>query len=290
MSRRIKIFIAVVLLSALYWRCDASNVASALARLDAMYLGLALLMFIPQTIVSARRWQRLAAPLCWIELREAIRQTLAASAWNLAVPSKLGELSKAAMLPLEAGQRRRAWMLVVIEKISDVAALAWLWLLGATWQTGNGWLVIAVMIFGAATIARFTKGFSHQFAIRQPPSAILSLLLWFLHLAQIHFMLLAAGVHVDFSTSLARLPAAIFAGLLPLSLWGIGPRDGALIWLFSDVAPASAMAAVGLLTAMRYLVPGAVGIPLVWEGNRSKQRHRLTIRPDTATRESALRY
>jgi len=80
-----------------------------------------------------------------------------------------------------------------------------------------------------------------------------------------HLMLLAAGVSVGFDVSLARVPAAIFAGLLPLSLCGIGTRDGALIWLFSDVAPAGTMAAVGLLTATRYLVPGAAGIPFVWK-------------------------
>ena len=54
---------------------------------------------------------------------------------------------------------------------------------------------------------------------------------------------------------------AIFAGLLPVTLWGIGTRDVALVWMFADVAPAPAMAVVGMLTALRYIVPGLAGIP-----------------------------
>jgi hypothetical protein len=43
-------------------------------------------------------------------------------------------------------------------------------------------------------------------------------------------------------------------------LWGIGVRDSALVWLFHDVASPASMAAVGLLTTSRYLVPGLVGV------------------------------
>lgn len=292
MPRWIKIVVAIGLLGALYWRCDASKVALALTRLDAGYLALALLMFIPQTIVSAWRWQWLAATQCWISLPEAMRQTLAASAWNLAAPSKLGDFSKAAMLPLAAGLRRRAWMLVVVEKICDVTALAWLWLLAATWQSANIWLLAALIagtMFGVVKIMPLLP-FPAATRNSQPAIQSVSVFLWFLHLLQIHLMVLAAGIEVELGTTLARVPAAIFAGLLPVSLWGIGPRDGALIWLFSDVAPASVLAAVGLLTAMRYLVPGAVGIPLVWKNHASKQGQRFAIRPKTAVSEPAMPY
>jgi hypothetical protein len=67
------------LLAALYWHCDWRRVAAAVAQLDLGYLALAFLLFVPQTLVSAWRWQRLAAPLCLISLGEAVRQTLAAS-------------------------------------------------------------------------------------------------------------------------------------------------------------------------------------------------------------------
>jgi hypothetical protein len=88
-----------------------------------------------------------------------------------------------------------------------------------------------------------------------------TLVLWWLHLVQIEQFLLAAGVVLPWNESMVRVPAALLAGLAPFAYCGAGTRDGALVWLFRDVAPASTMAVVGLLTLSRYLVPGAAGIP-----------------------------
>ena len=62
---------------------------------------------------------------------------------------------------------------------------------------------------------------------------------------------------------LSRIPPAIFAGLLPLTLWGLGTRDAVLVHQFTDLAAPSTMAVVGMLTALRYVVPGAAGILFV---------------------------
>jgi hypothetical protein len=299
------------LLAALYWHCDWRLVTAALVQLDSARMSLALVLFVPQTLVSAWRWRLLTAGLCRLSLGEAVRQTLAASAWNLAAPSKLGDFSKAAMLPIKGtGTRRSAMGFVVLEKAADVGALLLLWLGGAACCTESGWLITlsaavpVVMVSLAILRARYSV-LSTQYPVpsnwrsalctphstlRTPHSAFrlasASLLLWLLHLVQIHLMLLAAGVSVGFDVSLARIPAAIFAGLLPLSLCGVGTRDGALIWLFSDVAPAGTMAAVGLLTATRYLVPGAIGIPLVW---RRRQLAPTFLTVTRSTRRDALR-
>ena len=56
---------------------------------------------------------------------------------------------------------------------------------------------------------------------------------------------------------------SLYAGLLPISFCGLGTRDAALVYLFADIAPASTMTVVGLLTGLRYVIPGAVGIPFV---------------------------
>jgi hypothetical protein len=270
MKRRVlKIAVALILLAALYWHCDARRVAQALSGLDPRYLLLAGLMFVPQIVVSAWRWQVLARPLAQISLLESVRQTLAASAWNLIVPSKLGDFSKAAMLPLDdPGDRRTACYLMITEKAADVAALCVLWLAAAGSVGITAALAIGLLAIWCRT--RYSV-LSTQHSVLRIGAA--SLLLWFLHLVQIHLMLLAAGVDAGVGVSFARLPAAIFAGLLPLGICGIGPRDGALIWLFRDLAPSGTMAAVGLLTATRYLIPGALGIPFVWRLSPSGRGH-----------------
>lgn len=261
--RCLKIAVAAVLLAALGRAADWRKVGGALASLDATPLFAALLLFIPQTLVSAWRWRRLAAPLAAISYGDALRQTLAASALNLVVPSKLGDLSKAAMLPLSsAADRARAGALTLAEKGADVAALAALW--SAGWAGIDG-LSLVLLLLALAALGRWTRlAGSTVYG-----AAVLTLWLWSLHLLQIDFFLKAAGVFVSWSEATARVPAAIFAGLAPISFCGVGTRDSALVWLFSDIASASVMAAVGLLTALRYLLPGMAGIPFLLGGSRS---------------------
>lgn len=278
-KRIIKLAAAVVLLAALYRAADWRAVGRVLASLDRGYLLAGLMLFVPQTLVSAARWKRLVAPLAAISLGDALRQTLAASALNLVVPSKLGDLSKAAMLPVE---RTRAGGLAILEKVADVVALALVWAAGALAVDGftlSGGL-LALAAAGVWTRCRSSAGYW---------LTSYSLVLWTLHLLQIDCFLKAAGVFVPWTVASARIPAAIFAGLLPISFCGIGTRDSALVWLFSDLAPTPAMAAVGALTALRYLVPGAAGIAfvpaLLSRGRGAEQRLETNLRPGLESRQ-----
>jgi len=275
-----KLAIALILLAALYFAADWRDVRRAMAALNGRYVVLAMLLFIPQTLVSALRWQGLAAGLCRISLAQALRQTLIGSAYNLVVPSKLGDLSKAAMLPLPLGQKAAASWRVIVEKLADVAALAGLLAWGLC---GLGLLPLSLCIGGLAIVALASRPIgSGRFAGPLAGGAALaasSIGLWALHLWQIDLFLKSAGVFVTWPEMLARVPAAIFAGLLPVSLWGMGTRDGALVYLFQGIASPATMAVVGLLTALRYLVPGAVGIPLAagMGGARRSTADKITI-------------
>jgi glycosyltransferase 2 family protein len=269
--RLLKLAVAVALLAGLYSAADWRQVGNMLAALDGRWLIASLFLFAPQTALSALRWRRLMAPVVAISYAESLRQTLGASALNLVIPSKLGDLSKAAMLPLSsAADRARASGLAVAEKGADVAALALLWAAGAADLGGLGLIAILALL----------TAFIYGRRLRNSPyyaPAIASLLLWSLHLLQIDCFMKAAGVFVSWSEATSRLPAAIFAGLLPISFCGIGTRDSTLVWLFSDSAPASAMAVVGLLTALRYLLPGVLGIPCLLRG-AAAQRSGATLR------------
>jgi hypothetical protein len=280
----LKLALALALLAALYCAADWRAVGGALAALDPWLLAAALLLFVPQTLVSAWRWRALVGGLCPIELREALRQTLVASAWNLAAPSKLGDLSKAAMLPrLDHRQRAAAGALVALEKGADVAALTGLLACGASGLGLGGATIGLAVLAGGCALLRIARGVPASLAGRVPALTAWSLGLWLLHLAQIDLFLKAAGVWVAPEVSLSRLPVAIFAGLLPIALWGVGPRDAALVWLFADVAPQATMAAVGLLTALRYLVPGAAGIALVAvRGGPMPATHEVAARAHSA--------
>lgn len=269
-SRWLKIAAAALLLAVLYRAADWRTVGRTLATLDLRYLAAALALFVPQTLLSAWRWRMLVRPVQMIPYTAALRHTAIAAAWNLIVPSKLGDLSKAALLPgLTASQRAAVGGLVVIEKLADVAALCALILAGMAGERFLGAMALAAVVSISASESNTRPGLLVRLGQARVSPRTLTLLsvstlaLWCLHLWQIELFMRAAGVFVPWQIAAARLPLAIFAGLLPVSFCGVGTRDAALVWLFADVAPAGAMAAVGLLTALRYLAPGAVGIAVL---------------------------
>lgn len=259
-KRPLQFTVAITLLAALYWAADWREVATAIANLNPVYLLAAWMLFVPQTIVSAWRWSQIVKPAADVPLSEAVRVTLAASAYNLLLPSKLGDVSKLAVIPAERRKTSLLWL--VLEKGFDVAALLvliGLGLLGCNW-IALAVVLAAVFLFGLLCVR---WNLAPRTLARWSPVICTSAVLWCLHMLQIDLFCKAVGVFVPGEFVLWRIPLAIFAGLVPLTLWGLGTRDAALVALFANVAPAATMATVGLLTATRYLIPGAVGIPFI---------------------------
>jgi uncharacterized membrane protein YbhN (UPF0104 family) len=89
----------------------------------------------------------------------------------------------------------------------------------------------------------------------------LSMLIWFLHLLQFWLMARALGAPLPMIVTLALVPLAILAGLLPLTLAGIGTRDAALIALLRSYMSPATGAALGVLATLRYLLPALAGLP-----------------------------
>jgi hypothetical protein len=90
-----------------------------------------------------------------------------------------------------------------------------------------------------------------------------SVFIWFLHLLQIWFFVLALKAWTPFLANLALSPLAILAGLLPLTFAGVGTRDAALILFYQPYFDAPTAAALGLLCTSRYLLPAIGGLPFL---------------------------
>ena len=82
-------------------------------------------------------------------------------------------------------------------------------------------------------------------------------------MVQIWLFIVALNGVVPFMTSLALTPLAILAGLLPLTIAGVGTRDVALIALYQPYFAVATGAALGLLCTTRYLVPVVLGLPFI---------------------------
>lgn len=92
---------------------------------------------------------------------------------------------------------------------------------------------------------------------------VTSVFIWFLHLLQIWFFILALKAWTPLLANLALSPLAILAGLLPLTFAGVGTRDAALIFFYQPYFDATTAAALGLLCTSRYLLPAVGGLPFL---------------------------
>ncbi len=89
---------------------------------------------------------------------------------------------------------------------------------------------------------------------------LLSILLWFLHMTQVYYFFKAVGVDMTLITAYHWAPVAILIGLVPVTISGIGLRDGAFIYFLSPYANEALLFAGSVLVTLRYVIPGVLGL------------------------------
>lgn len=302
MKRLISLLVSLAILAIIYWRMDFTRMGPVFRDCDPLWLVLSLGMVVPLTLMTAGRLDQLMPGGARLGIGESNRLILVASVLNLILPSKMGDLAKAWFIK-ERGHASAslAFALVVFEKTCDMLSLllwcafglllypqkdALFWIMTAC---VTGGLVAGLALLGSPTLAElaFRTGARlaparvrakleqlrlawremHDFFWRDRARLALvsatSVFIWFLHLLQIWMFILALRAHTPFLANLALAPLAILAGLLPLTLAGIGTRDAALILFYHPYLNAPTAAALGILCTMRYVLPALGGLPFV---------------------------
>jgi hypothetical protein len=295
--RRAALGLVSLLLLVWLWRdVDTAALGRVLGGLHPGWLAAALFLFVPTTLATAWRWQVVAADVRRLRLGEALRMVLAASAANLFLPAKLGDVGKGAFLgaPGAPAARAEGLALAFFEKLADVAALAAWMVVASLWalperEAEQLAVVLGVCVVtgfallcafpvsgllagadaaddaepdeGAGPLLRAARGVA---ALRAHPRRfglvlLVSLGLWGLHLLQFLCAAWAAGAEVAPAWLASRIPMAIFVGLLPISFAGIGTRDAALVYLIGPVVGEPVALSLGAFATLRYLVPAAAG-------------------------------
>ncbi|MFW5641752.1 MAG: lysylphosphatidylglycerol synthase transmembrane domain-containing protein [Roseicyclus sp.] len=303
MKALLSLLVSAGVLALLWLNLDRGAILAALSRTDAARLGASLALLVALVGLSAFRLTLLARFAAFrLTGAEAVQATFAANALNMVMPGKLGDLLKAVMMTEGAPARLPgAVALGVWEKLSDlvvlfvVASLALAILGGAPWLAlglglagGLGILVLvrpgllAALFRPVPKVHSLTAQWAERLsAIRAVPFGLailfgITALIWSGHLLQIVLMTRALGVTCSATCwveIVGLLPVAIVAGLLPLTFAGVGVRDAALVVLLAPLIGAAEAAALGVLFWLRYLVPGALGAPLLPRFLRDLRRH-----------------
>jgi glycosyltransferase 2 family protein len=289
--------VTLAILVAIYIHIDMGSMVQRLRHAHLGFFALAVSLFIPQVLVACLRWQFMMRGIRHFSLAESLHMVMASKALNALVPSKLGEMSKAFFLKQDGRvDSVQSVSAVLMEKLFDMGGLCsmllagclfnpetnkTIWVLATTisgsalaivglvfvlpmrslgqrlamW--GGGWVRVSLILSGWETVIslwRLRKG-------TLPLLVGLTALLSSLHVMQIYLFFPALRHPVPLGPALMNIPLGLIAGLLPITIAGMGTRDSALIVLFAPYADASVVAGVGLLCSLRYWVDTFLGVP-----------------------------
>jgi uncharacterized membrane protein YbhN (UPF0104 family) len=103
--------------------------------------------------------------------------------------------------------------------------------------------------------------FSHLGSGRLLKLTLLTLVAWILHYSFFVFAASSLGIHASVPILVMSISAAIFVGLIPISISGVGTRDLVLIMIFSRVGLTEEQAVTFSLTFIGvYIIIGLAGL------------------------------
>lgn len=296
----VSLAVSGTLLVALYRSMNIQLIGAALRGADGVWLVIALSVIVPITVLRAIRFYWVAPPGALPGIGEALRLTVVATALNVFMPAKSGDLIKSYFVARRGGISTGVGISVIVyERLCDLFGLmTWCvagWFVGrplvarvpsAIWPLlGAVAVVCGVLISSERAAALLRAGVAralpHQRLRRLQDLAqgwpdllrvlrgrrrgvvLFSVVLWLVHLIQIWMFAVALAVPIPFTVCASLSAVALMAGQLPLTVAGLGARDVALVVLLSGYATPEKAAAMGILIATRGLLPPLAALPFI---------------------------
>jgi hypothetical protein len=279
--------VTAAVLGMLLWRVDVGRLLRTLSTAEPELLVAALAATVLQPLAGSLRWflmLRVAGER--VGYRTCVGIFYAALPANVLTPSKAGDLLRAVLLR----DRISMWKgsgIILAERLVDVCVLASL-ALGGSLLSGQRTVALAALGVLAAGVAagavaaldpalplphrvtdKVEKLSAGLRALVARPAMLLavagaSTLAWSVNLAVTTLFFRALGADVPFFEVAGTMPIALFVGLVPVTLSGMGTRDSAIVVLFAPAVAEHVSLGVGLLYSIfLYWVLALVGLPFL---------------------------
>jgi hypothetical protein len=264
----ISLLLTITILIIIFARINFGDIKTAFDNSDHLLILLASLALFTTAVIGALRWQTI---LKLLGSNNNFKDTLVIYLANIPVskvtPANSGDLVRAFYLKGDVAISKNIGG-IFAERMFDITVLSILSIIGGLIFNIKMAVVISVIIILAIFVffilgpkinIFFNENWRHRInnffyfsriLVKHPASliviALYTLALWFIVLLFIKIVFIAFGATVPFLTIVAVQPLAIFFGLLPFTISGIGAREPAMIYLYSGLAPASVIFMVGL--------------------------------------------
>jgi uncharacterized membrane protein YbhN (UPF0104 family) len=284
-NRLVRLALTLLLAGIVIVKADPQRIGRAAASVRPMYLFLALALTLPFLALKSARWYlMLSEASIEVSTGEVVRSLLGGMGVALVTPARVGEVVRAAYI--RDPQKIKIAGLVLLDKGFDVLVLCGLSVAGAWALLGPlaGAALACVTAIGLAVVYAPVPvhGALRRLSQRLPGEPFLNRL-WssleslsprgttaYLVLTALSFgvVLLQFGIILlswkTWSLDIVFLtfPLVILTNVLPVTIGGLGVREGAAALLLShyNVSPAHAALAAFLMFAVNTALPGLVGV------------------------------
>jgi hypothetical protein len=305
LKKVISITVSAALCFVVYYSIDVDNISALAARTEPKYIGLFFLLMVPQLLLASLRWWWLAKSIAQVDISAstAFGHVLGSYSANLIIPGKLGEFFRSFWLNTD--DRPLGVFLVFFEKILDVTAILIilevalliehpmsleLLISSKGLALAGTSLILIILLIITYQKQRLEKLVSFVLSKKLPmlnlqslrnmkidlPKGISflisSLILWLVQIFQFVVMFTMLGVSIPIDSVYAGSSLALLAGALPLTIGGIGSRDAALMWYFSPSIEPEVILGIAMLSLLRVIIPGVIGIPFFYKYNTRTSR------------------
>lgn len=301
-KRAISLGISLIIVVAIYSRVDFVALGKIIISVQPVYLFLALTLLGTHFLLSGWRWRVMAGPDCPFSFSESTRFIIACSPLNVIFPVKTGSFGKAFFMKEKGyAELKPSIAMALYEKFTDLAALSLIFVFSFLLMPGVNILTLAVLAAASfflifyfwihlanlnsfmqkALWKKYAKikivkilyeglctAFGYLLRTKGQKTRLwlvnlISVIIWLNSIIQFVFFFKMFRFQVPVSAIFLNIPCAIFIGLLPISISGIGTRDAAIIYLFRGILSYNEAVSIGILSVLRYVIPALIGLPFL---------------------------
>jgi len=291
-------FLGIILFLLICFFIDFRKIWLLLKEADLIYLLLPAPLFLLNILIKGYRWKRMLRLQGFtLSLSESFRVYSASLLFGLLTPGRVGELTKAVYLKAKGFPYRSSLASVILDRLADIVSLILIGYVSmlaffSLFRSeivvmGIFFILVPLVLFvllkgsglGRSALLFMVKKFERQesgdsienklqdflrdFSLLLKKGAgsitLFTLAAWVVYFLQLYLFSLSLDFHLPVSYFIAVVSISLLVSFLPVSIAGIGTRDGALIGLFSLIGLSRESAITfSFLFLYMYLVNGVV--------------------------------